>query len=209
MGFGGVSLWQLAIVLGIVILLFGTKKLRNIGGDLGSAVKGFKKAMSDGVLSDEDKNSKSIEEKKDAEFVETAAKVEVTDKTEKNVENKSQAMLDIGFAEILIVAVVALVVLGPEKLPMAIKTLGMWIGKAKRTISGIQSEISEELRLDELKRTTAVAKEQLEGELAEMKAPFVDSAAEKTAVKQPETTQLKDEAVPLEEQIVSLDKKSS
>ncbi|MEM5529519.1 twin-arginine translocase TatA/TatE family subunit [Gammaproteobacteria bacterium AS21] len=89
MGFGGVSLWQLAIVLGIVILLFGTKKLRNIGGDLGSAVKGFKKAMSDGVLSDEDKNSKSIEEKKDAEFVETAAKVEVTDKTEKNVENKS------------------------------------------------------------------------------------------------------------------------
>ncbi|MEM5529520.1 Sec-independent protein translocase protein TatB [Gammaproteobacteria bacterium AS21] len=118
-------------------------------------------------------------------------------------------MLDIGFAEILIVAVVALVVLGPEKLPMAIKTLGMWIGKAKRTISGIQSEISEELRLDELKRTTAVAKEQLEGELAEMKAPFVDSAAEKTAVKQPETTQLKDEAVPLEEQIVSLDKKSS
>jgi sec-independent protein translocase protein TatA len=89
MGFGGVSLWQLAIVLGIVILLFGTKKLRNIGGDLGSAVKGFKKAMSDGVLSDDEKSSKSIEEKKDAEFVETAAKVEVTDKTEKNVENKS------------------------------------------------------------------------------------------------------------------------
>jgi len=89
MGFGGVSLWQLAIVLGIVILLFGTKKLRNIGGDLGSAVKGFKKAMSDGVLSDDEKNGKSIEEKKDAEFVETAAKVEETDKTEKNVENKS------------------------------------------------------------------------------------------------------------------------
>jgi len=89
MGFGGVSLWQLAIVLGIVILLFGTKKLRNIGGDLGSAVKGFKKAMSDGVLSDDEKNGKSIEEKKDAEFVETAAKVEVADKTEKNAENKS------------------------------------------------------------------------------------------------------------------------
>jgi len=48
MGFGGISIWQLLIVLGIVVLLFGTKKLRNIGGDLGNAVKGFKKAMSDG-----------------------------------------------------------------------------------------------------------------------------------------------------------------
>jgi len=45
MGFGGISIWQLVIVLGIIILLFGTKKLRNLGGDVGSAVKGFKKAM--------------------------------------------------------------------------------------------------------------------------------------------------------------------
>ena len=86
-------------------------------------------------------------------------------------------MLDIGFTEILLIAVVALVVLGPEKLPMAIKTLAMWIGKAKRTISGIQSEISEELRLDELKRTTSIAKEQLDSELEEMKSPFVETAA--------------------------------
>jgi len=47
MGFGGISIWQLLIILGIVVLLFGTKKLRNIGGDLGNAVKGFKKAMND------------------------------------------------------------------------------------------------------------------------------------------------------------------
>ncbi len=47
MGFGGISIWQLVIVLGIIILLFGTKKLRNLGGDVGSAVKGFKKAMKD------------------------------------------------------------------------------------------------------------------------------------------------------------------
>jgi sec-independent protein translocase protein TatA len=46
MGFGGISMWQMIIVLVIILLLFGTKKLRNIGGDLGSAVKGFKKAMS-------------------------------------------------------------------------------------------------------------------------------------------------------------------
>lgn len=44
---GGISIWQLAIIAVIVVLLFGTKKLRGIGGDLGSAIKGFKKAMSE------------------------------------------------------------------------------------------------------------------------------------------------------------------
>ncbi|WP_116475410.1 Sec-independent protein translocase subunit TatA [Zobellella maritima] len=44
---GGISIWQLLIVVLIVVLLFGTKKLRGMGADLGSAVKGFKKAMSD------------------------------------------------------------------------------------------------------------------------------------------------------------------
>jgi sec-independent protein translocase protein TatA len=47
MGLGGIGPWQLLIILAIVILLFGTKKLRGIGGDLGNAVKGFKKAVSD------------------------------------------------------------------------------------------------------------------------------------------------------------------
>ncbi|MYL22989.1 Sec-independent protein translocase subunit TatA [Vreelandella massiliensis] len=42
---GGISIWQLLIVLGIIILIFGTKKLRNVGTDLGGAVKGFKKAI--------------------------------------------------------------------------------------------------------------------------------------------------------------------
>jgi len=90
MGIGGVSLWQLAIVLGIVILLFGTKKLRNIGGDLGSAVKGFKKAMSDGVLADDKKDSKNIESKQDAEFVDATVKTEEpVAAVEKSAENKS------------------------------------------------------------------------------------------------------------------------
>ncbi|MGL5948927.1 MAG: Sec-independent protein translocase subunit TatA [Aeromonas sp.] len=44
---GGISIWQLLIVAVIIVLLFGTKKLRGMGGDLGAAVKGFKKAMSD------------------------------------------------------------------------------------------------------------------------------------------------------------------
>jgi sec-independent protein translocase protein TatA len=44
---GNMGIWQLLIVAVIIVLLFGTKKLRNLGGDLGSAVKGFKNAMTD------------------------------------------------------------------------------------------------------------------------------------------------------------------
>lgn len=47
MGIGGISIWQLLIVLAIVIMLFGTKRLRTLGSDLGSAVKGFRKSMTD------------------------------------------------------------------------------------------------------------------------------------------------------------------
>ena len=47
MGISGISIWQLLIVLAIVVLLFGTKRLRSIGTDLGGAIKGFKKSMSD------------------------------------------------------------------------------------------------------------------------------------------------------------------
>lgn len=45
MGIGGIGIWQLLIILVIVIMLFGTKRLKNLGGDLGGAIKGFKKSM--------------------------------------------------------------------------------------------------------------------------------------------------------------------
>lgn len=64
----GISPMQLIIILVIVVLLFGTKKLRSLGGDLGSAVKGFKKAVSD------------KDESTDADFKEDSAK-EVEDKS--------------------------------------------------------------------------------------------------------------------------------
>jgi len=47
MGISGVGIWQLLIVLAIIVLLFGTKKLKNIGSDLGGAIKGFKQNMTD------------------------------------------------------------------------------------------------------------------------------------------------------------------
>ena len=72
MGLGGISLWQLLIVLVIVIVIFGTKRLSSLGSDLGGAVKGFRKAMSDSDKADE---AAQID-KPDAEFTATAGSTE-------------------------------------------------------------------------------------------------------------------------------------
>ena len=59
---GSFSLWHWLIVLLIVVLVFGTKKLKNIGGDVGGAVNEFKKAMKDGQIQDNtDKSGATIE----------------------------------------------------------------------------------------------------------------------------------------------------
>ena len=70
MGIGGISVWQLLIILAIVIMLFGTKRLRNLGGDLGSAVKGFRNSMQnedDPIDDTQDKPATSAEEAEKAE----------------------------------------------------------------------------------------------------------------------------------------------
>jgi len=80
MGVGGIGIWQLLIVLVIVMLLFGGKKLRNLGGDLGAGIKGFKKAMGDEMSKEEDKAG-TLESKKAGEVIDA----EVTSKTEDKV----------------------------------------------------------------------------------------------------------------------------
>ena len=59
-------------------------------------------------------------------------------------------MFDIGFAELLVVGVLGLIVLGPERLPKAARTLGLLLGRVRRTMSGIQQEIEREVRAQEL-----------------------------------------------------------
>ena len=54
----GISIWQLLIILAIVLLLFGAKRLRNLGGDLGTSVRGFRDAMKDGEKGDDEAETK-------------------------------------------------------------------------------------------------------------------------------------------------------
>lgn len=61
-------------------------------------------------------------------------------------------MFDIGFTEILLIGVVALIVIGPEKLPAVARTAGRWVGKAQRFVAGVKSDIQSELNATELKK---------------------------------------------------------
>lgn len=64
---GGMGIWQLIIIAVIIILLFGTKKLRNLGSDLGSAVKGFKKAITDEEKTNDDAQAKMTSDNSNTE----------------------------------------------------------------------------------------------------------------------------------------------
>jgi sec-independent protein translocase protein TatB len=60
-------------------------------------------------------------------------------------------MFDIGFLEMIVIGVIALLVLGPERLPRAARAAGKWLGKAKRMVSQLSSEMDKQLEVDELR----------------------------------------------------------
>jgi len=77
MGLGGIGIWQLLIVFAIVVMLFGTKKLRSLGGDLGSAIKGFKSAVNDDKDKEEDEDGeKSLEQQQSESIIDVKAQSE-------------------------------------------------------------------------------------------------------------------------------------
>ncbi len=80
-------------------------------------------------------------------------------------------MFDIGFSELLLFGVIALIVLGPEKLPQAARTAGQWYAKLRRTVSTLQSEIEAELDLTE-------TRQQMQNELAKIRQTESDMKRE-------------------------------
>ncbi|CAB5589954.1 twin-arginine translocase TatA/TatE family subunit [Providencia hangzhouensis] len=79
------SPWQLIIIALLIILIFGTKKLRSLGSDLGESLKGFKKAMND------DEKAKAEQEKQDADFApKNITEQQAAEKKESPVESKNK-----------------------------------------------------------------------------------------------------------------------
>ena len=78
---GSFSIWHWLIVLLIVVMVFGTKKLRNMGSDLGGAVKGFKDGMKDGSMSAEEKTAAPAQVTTNAAAEKTTIDVEAKQKS--------------------------------------------------------------------------------------------------------------------------------
>ena len=98
-------------------------------------------------------------------------------------------MFDIGFSELLLVGIVALVVLGPDRLPGAVRTAGLWIGRIKRSFSAIKAEVEREIGADEIRRQ--LHNEQileLEREMKAMKESLNASTSTETPTPTPTPT---------------------
>jgi sec-independent protein translocase protein TatB len=61
-------------------------------------------------------------------------------------------MFDIGFWELMVIAVVGLLVIGPQRLPAVARTVGLWVGRGKRLVNSVKADIEQEIRAEELKR---------------------------------------------------------
>lgn len=86
-------------------------------------------------------------------------------------------MFDIGFLELMFIGVVGLLVLGPERLPKAARTAGLWIGKIKRSVSGMQREISAQLEAEELRQKLNEQQKKLDDSVRQVQRD-VESIAE-------------------------------
>ena len=84
-------------------------------------------------------------------------------------------MFDIGFSEIFVIAVVALIVLGPEKLPKAARFAGLWVRKARAQWYAVKSEFESDLAADELKRSLAETRESLRQAQEDLKSGLTDA----------------------------------
>lgn len=86
-------------------------------------------------------------------------------------------MFDIGFWELSLIAVIALLILGPERLPRVARTAGLWVGKMKRMVADVKSNIDEELRLEELSALKQAGEDIKQG-LSSTQKEFADAGSE-------------------------------
>lgn len=99
-------------------------------------------------------------------------------------------MFDIGFTELLLVGLVALVVLGPERLPGAVRTTGLWVGRLKRSFSNIKAEVEREIGADEIRRQLHNERIlDLEREMKAMKESIMPPSPSSSSDARPATTE--------------------
>ncbi len=118
-----IGIWQIAIVVILVVLLFGRGKISSLMGDVAKGIKSFKKGMASDVTDDNEPKN-------------------ISDDNQDSNKKRINHMPTIGWFEILIVVAIAIVVLGPKDFPIMLKKVGSWIGSAKKYVNNIQNEVS-------------------------------------------------------------------
>ena len=83
-------------------------------------------------------------------------------------------MFDIGFPELMLVAVVALLVIGPDRLPETLRTLGLWLGRIRRSFAEVKAEVEKEIGMDDIRRQ--LHNEQLMAEMKRIEQEVKDTA---------------------------------
>ena len=101
-------------------------------------------------------------------------------------------MFEIGFPELVLIAIVGLLVIGPERLPEALRTLGLWLGRMRRSFTAVKAEIEKEIGMDEVRRqlhNEAIMEEmkRIEGEVRGTAEAPADEAQSGAIEKSPST----------------------
>lgn len=84
-------------------------------------------------------------------------------------------MFDIGFFELMLLAVLGLLILGPQRLPQAVRKLGLYIGRIRKAVSGIQQEVNEQLQLEEMRQRLAEHEKKVKQGLIDTENDWEDS----------------------------------
>ena len=105
-------------------------------------------------------------------------------------------MFDIGFSEIMVVAMISLVIMGPERLPETVRTITLWLGRLRQFISSARSELEDEVGVDEIRRQ--LRNEKIMRDLEKTKDELVGLAKDATDINQ---IDIKDELAGLTEDI--------
>ena len=105
-------------------------------------------------------------------------------------------MFDIGFSEIMVVAMISLVIMGPERLPETVRTITLWLGRLRQFISSARSELEDEVGVDEIRRQ--LRNEKIMRDLEKTKDELAGLAKDTTDINQ---IDIKDELAGLTEDI--------
>tara|TARA_B110000261_G_scaffold27125_1_gene30113 strand:+ start:135 stop:485 length:351 start_codon:yes stop_codon:yes gene_type:complete len=105
-------------------------------------------------------------------------------------------MFDIGFSEIMVVAIISLIIMGPERLPETVRTITLWLGRLRQFISSARSELEDEVGVDEIRRQ--LRNEKIMRDLEKTKDDLAGLAKDATDINQ---IDIKDELAGLTEDI--------